>query len=179
MDPIVAAGFDAIQPPPVALDSWPMRGEAPTCYREFLRMEKQMNWLASTFDAGSVRINVGGSNNMVAGGNISHSPAQQGTSGTAAQSTTFCVLSNDDLRSLVEKLSQHLAELRLSPEEERKVRAQLATIDAQLADEPNMSIVREAGKSIRAVTEGAIGGLLANAAQPTVWGAIGSILASF
>ncbi|MDL1982210.1 MAG: hypothetical protein LWX02_12220 [Deltaproteobacteria bacterium] len=60
----------------------------------------------------------------------------------------------------------YLDELCLSSEAEKKARAQLATIEAQLLDEPNPKIIREAGRILQNITEGAIGSLLATAAQP-------------
>ena len=72
----------------------------------------------------------------------------------------------------------HLAELNLTPKDTKRVDAQLQTIDAQLADEPNPVILREAGRSIRNITEQAIGGLVAAAAtNPSTWTWIQSVLA--
>jgi hypothetical protein len=48
-------------------------------------------------------------------------------------------------------------------------RAQIATIEAQLSDQPDPVIVRQAGRTLRNITEGAIAGLIAAAVQPTVW----------
>lgn len=75
-----------------------------------------------------------------------------------------------DLEKLVIDFTAHLAELNLNELQARRVKAQLATIQAQLSDEPDMQIVRQAGRTIRSITEGAIGSLIATAAtQPTVW----------
>jgi hypothetical protein len=51
----------------------------------------------------------------------------------------------------------------------QKVSAQIATIQAQLGDEPNAIIVQQAGRTLRNITEGAIASLIATAVQPTVW----------
>lgn len=85
----------------------------------------------------------------------------------------------DDLRKLVTELSDRLGELQLSAENEHAAQTQLATLVAQLTDKPNLVIVREAGRTLRGITEGAIGSLLATAAQPTVWAWIQATLAHF
>jgi hypothetical protein len=52
----------------------------------------------------------------------------------------------------------------------KKTEAQIATIKAQLTDEPDPVIVRQAGRTLRNITEDMIGSLLATAAtQPVVW----------
>jgi len=84
-----------------------------------------------------------------------------------------------DLTKFVSEFRAHIAELHLSPENTKRVDAQLKTIEAQLVEEPNPVIVREAGRTIRSLTEGVIGNLIAAAAQPHVWTWIHSILASF
>jgi hypothetical protein len=82
----------------------------------------------------------------------------------------------EDLTKFVSEFRVHIADLRLRPEDEKRVDVQLKTIDAQLSDEPNPLIVREAGRSIRNITEGAIGSLIASAAQPSVWQWIHTVL---
>jgi hypothetical protein len=59
----------------------------------------------------------------------------------------------------------------------RKANAQLATIQAQLSDEPNPIIVHEAGRTLRNITEGTIAGLISNTVQPTVWTWVAEITA--
>ena len=76
-------------------------------------------------------------------------------------------------------LGKHLAELELNRQDHQRVQAQLATLNAQLNDSPNPVIVRESGRTIRHLTEGAISSLIATAAQPTVWGWIQAMLAHF
>jgi len=81
-----------------------------------------------------------------------------------------------DLQKFVADFSHHLAELNLDEHLKRKVEAQLATIKAQLDDEPNPVIVREAGRTLRNLTEGVVGNLIATAAQPAVWQSIQKVL---
>ena len=74
-----------------------------------------------------------------------------------------------DLEKLVGEFGAHLGELSLDPKERRRAEAQLATLKAQLKDEPDPIVVRQAGRTLRNITEGAIGSLIATAVQPTVW----------
>ena len=67
----------------------------------------------------------------------------------------------------------------MNPKDHQKVEAQIATIGAQITDTPNPVIVREAGKTIRNLTEGAIGNFIAAATQPTVFAWIQAILEKF
>jgi hypothetical protein len=79
------------------------------------------------------------------------------------------------LKRLVNELGEHLGELKLNQAECQRVQAQLATLNAQLTDSPNPVIVREAGRTIRNLTQGAISSVIATAAQPTVWASIQAI----
>jgi hypothetical protein len=104
----------------------------------------------------------------ISGGNFNNSPI--GVGGTVNQS----VNSNDartlnDLQHLVEVFEKHIDELVLDPAARRKATAQVATIKAQLEDEPDTVIISQAVKTLRNITEGAIGSLIATAAQPSVW----------
>ena len=66
-----------------------------------------------------------------------------------------------DLRQAIETLEQHFDELKLDDAAKRKALAQVGTIKAQLTDDkPNPTIIKEAGKSLRNITEGVIGGLI-------------------
>jgi hypothetical protein len=78
-------------------------------------------------------------------------------------------LSSEDLGRLAAELAQHLDELKLNDRDRQKAKAQIAVLKAELAGEPDLGVVRQAGRTLRNITEGAIGSLLATAAQPTVW----------
>lgn len=106
-----------------------------------------------------------------------NSPIQQGAYSHQVQTVTYKMPSAQDLRKLVDDLRGNLHELSLNPQQEKTVKAQLATIDAQLMDTPNPEIVRAAGATIRNIIEGAVGSLLASAAQPGVWAGIQAVLA--
>lgn len=190
VDPVAAVGFDAVQQPPTAPLNWQL-GVPLSCYTEFLKMERQMKWLVQQHYAGRVQVTVTGDNNRVntAGNDLrqgeiniernENSPIQQGVNSEQNQEVAFEMPPVDDLRHLVELMRAHLGELELSSEQKRAAEAQIATLDAQLIDEPNPAIVKEAGRSLKNITEGAIGSLLANAAQPGIWGAIQSMLTWF
>ncbi len=89
-------------------------------------------------------------------------------------------LSNNDIAYFVKLLYENISELKLSTSDQKKVEAQLATINAQLSTEPDSSIIKKAGKTIKNVLESAIGSLLANAIQPSeAWINIQSLLSRF
>jgi AbiTii len=98
-----------------------------------------------------------------------------GTVGSLAQNsqhvsqTTSIGLETQDLRRLIAEFTTHLDELNLGAREKQKAEIQIATLKAQLSDEPDPVIVKQAGLTLRNITEGAIGSLLATAVQPAVW----------
>lgn len=107
---------------------------------------------------------------------VTNSPIQQGGAQTAmSQIVSYAQEDSDNLRRLVEVFENHIDDLGLDATTKRKATAQVATIRAQLEDEPNQVIVKEAGHTLRNLTEGVIGGLIASAAQPTVWAIVPSL----
>jgi|ERR1035441_2509922 hypothetical protein len=108
-----------------------------------------------------------------------------GTVGTVAQNsehftqTVNMGVQPQDLTRLVTDFADHLDELRLDERQKQRAKAQIATLQTELAGEPDPVIVKEAGRTLRNITEGAIGSLLATAAQPTVWQWIHQTLAAF
>lgn len=108
----------------------------------------------------------------ISGGNFHNSPI--GVGKTVNQTLSF----NDskminDLQHLVEVFEKHIDELMLEPAAKRKATVQVATIKAQLEDEPDIFIVTQAGRTLKNITEGAIGSLIATAVQPSVWAWVG------
>jgi hypothetical protein len=89
---------------------------------------------------------------------------QAGAHSTQHQTITYNSKDFDDLRQAIEILEQRIDELNLGADAKRKALAQVGTLKAQLSDEPNPIIIKEAGRTLRNITEGAIGGLLAAAA---------------
>jgi hypothetical protein len=85
-----------------------------------------------------------------------------------------------DLTRLVTDLTNHLNELNLDARQKQRAEAQIAALRAELdGEEPDPAIVRQAGRTLRNITEGAVGSLLATATQPAVWQWIHHMLASF
>lgn len=103
-------------------------------------------------------------------GTVSNSPVQQGgVHSTQSQTVSYSTQDLADLNRLVTELTSHIHELQIDTRQRQKAEAQIATLKAQLTDEPDSIIIQQAGRTLRNVTEGAIGSLLATAAQPTVW----------
>ena len=85
-----------------------------------------------------------------------------------------------DLDKLVTDLTKHLDELNLDARQKQRAEAQIAAVRAELAGGPDPVIVGQAGRTLRNITEGAIGSLLATAAtNPLLWQWIHQTLASF
>jgi len=88
---------------------------------------------------------------------------QAGPHSTQHQTITYNSQELAELRQAIEILEQHIDELKLDAAANRKALAQVGTIKAQLTDDkPSPFIIMEAGKSLRNITEGVIGGLLAS-----------------
>ena len=101
-------------------------------------------------------------------GAMHNSPLQHVSSGGHGVQTTS--YSSDDLRSIVELYKNHVDELGLDPVQRRRADAQVGTIEAQLLDEPDPTIIKAAGKSLKTIVEGAIGGAAGNAlAAAPIW----------
>jgi Hypothetical protein (DUF2513) len=138
-----------------------------------------------TLEATSIRLLANYSSSVV--NNIVHnttnigtahsSPVQQGgIQSTQNQTVSYNAQTCADLTRLVSEFADHLHELKLDKAAVQKANAQIATIVAQLGDEPNPTIIKQAGRTLRNVTEGAIGSLLASAAPPTAWREIAEII---
>jgi hypothetical protein len=101
-------------------------------------------------------------------GAMHNSPLQHvAEGGHGIQTTSY---SSDDLRSVVTLYKQQVEELGLDAPQRRRADAQVATIEAQLADEPDPTIIRAAGRSLKTIVEGALGGAAGSAiAAAPVW----------
>ena len=84
-----------------------------------------------------------------------------------------------DLTRLVMELTAHLSELNLDARQKQRAEAQIITLEAELAGVPDPGIVKQAGRALWNITQGAIGSLIASAAQPGVWHWIQQTLSSF
>jgi hypothetical protein len=117
-------------------------------------------------------------NNVYNTVNVEHmvSSSIQQAGAHADQNQTVAYSSQEErsnLERLIVELSAHLNELNIDAYQKQKAAAQIATIKAQLTDdEPDPVIVKQAGRTLRNITEGAIGSLVASAVQPAVWHSI-------
>ena len=104
-------------------------------------------------------------------GTNNHSPNQQLGAGARGTQTTTYEITRDDLEKVAALFREHGSELNLEPKLQRQANAQVATIEAQLLqDAPNPVIVREAGKSLKTIAEGALGNLVAaGLSTPGLW----------
>jgi hypothetical protein len=104
-------------------------------------------------------------------GTNSNSPIQQLGAGARGTQTTTYEITRDDLEKVAALFREHGSELNLEPKLQKQADAQVATIEAQLLqDAPNPVIVREAGKSLKTIAEGALGNLVAaGLSTPTLW----------
>jgi hypothetical protein len=84
-----------------------------------------------------------------------------------------------DLVKLVTDLATHLDELNLDARQKQRAEAQIAALNAELRGEADPEIVNQAGRTLRNITEGAIGSLIATATQPGVWHWIHHMLSKF
>jgi len=99
-----------------------------------------------------------------------NSPIQQIASGGKGIQNVSYETNKADLEKIVELYRQHVEELHLDAAARRRADAQIATIEAQLQDKPDPTIIKAAGKSLKTIIEAAIGGALGNvAANPAVW----------
>jgi hypothetical protein len=76
-------------------------------------------------------------------------------------------------------MTDHIGELDLDQRQRQRAMVQIAAIEAEIEDEPDQALVNQAAGTLRNITEGAIGSLLATAVQPGVWQWIHQLLAGF
>lgn len=102
--------------------------------------------------------------------NVGSAAIQQGVTGSSlTQNVTYSEANKADFAKLANLLETHIQQLGLDAPAQRKVLAQVATIRAQLQDEPDPTILQKVGKVLRSVTEATIAGLIAAGVQPAVW----------
>lgn len=113
-------------------------------------------------------------------GTITNSPIQiGGAHANMIQTISYKREEINDLHQLIDLFEKHFDELSLDAAAKRKATAQITTIKAQIEDEPDPIIIQQAGQTLRNVTEGAIGSLIAAAAQPGIWALAKSIMTKY
>jgi hypothetical protein len=95
------------------------------------------------------------------------------------QSSTVGIISTPDLAKLVNLFTDHLDELQLGERERARAVAQIAALRAELTGEPDQTIVRHAGGTLRNITEGTIASLIAAGVQPALWDWVQHTMATF
>lgn len=111
--------------------------------------------------------------NVISAHSVTNSPIQQGGAGsTQHQNVTYTSEERENIARFVDIFEAHLDELEIDPRQKRKAEAQVATIKAQLSDDPDPIIIKQAGITLRNVTEGAIRSLIDAAAQPGIWSVV-------
>lgn len=87
--------------------------------------------------------------------------------GHGSQVTNY---SNSSLREAMDFYKQHVEQLGLDAAERRRADSQVATIEAQLMDEPDPSIVKRAGRTLKTIIERALGRAAENAiSNASLW----------
>lgn len=104
-------------------------------------------------------------------GAMHNSPFQNIGAGASGVQNTDYQISGADLRAIIDLYRENVDGLNLSQEDRRRADKQIKTIEHQIEDdEPDQSIVRQAGKTLKTIVQGAIGGALGNAiSNPGVW----------
>jgi hypothetical protein len=112
--------------------------------------------------------------------NVFHGPVGNVAQNSAHFNQTATVeIRPNDLTRLVTEMAAHLDELNLDAGQKQRAEAQIAALKAELTGDPDPTIVRQSARTLRNITEGAIGSLLAAAAQPGIWHWIHQALAAF
>lgn len=78
----------------------------------------------------------------------------------------------ENLLWLIELMAPNLSELNLPPQDHQKALLDLANLKALITDKPSPALVKAVCNSLKSVTEGPIGRLLASGTQPAIWGAV-------
>ena len=104
---------------------------------------------------------------------------QAGSHSTQVRTVNYGEQDLADLNRAVQLIEENFGKLKLDEAATKRAKAQIATLKAQLADEPNPTILKEAGKTLRNITEGVIAGLITTATQPSTWQFVQDVLARF
>lgn len=110
-----------------------------------------------------------------------NSPVAMASGGAqVTQTATYTATDLTAIRDVVDSIDKNLADLRLDARRDKNARAMMATIRAQLEAEPDLGIVKQAGKSLRNIVDGALGSLAATGVQALpVWTPIAQQLGQF
>jgi hypothetical protein len=87
--------------------------------------------------------------------------------------------STGELVRFVKEFSAHLRELALDEHQAQRAEAQIEVLKTELEGNPDDAVIAQAGRTLRNITEGAVGSLIATATQPTIWHWIHQMLLAF
>lgn len=85
----------------------------------------------------------------------------------------------EELIRFVQEFSTHLRELALDEHQMQRAKMQIDVLKTELEGDPDDAVIAQAGRTLRNITEGAVAGLIATAAQPTIWHWIHQMLIAF
>lgn len=125
---------------------------------------------------------VSSTQNTINAQSITNSPIQQtGAYSNVVQTITYSDNDLEKVKEVVRIFIDHIDDLSLDATAKADALADIAVIKAQLAkSKPNIGFIKEAGRSLKNITEGAIGSLLAEAAKNTaIWQGIHQLMGQF
>lgn len=104
-------------------------------------------------------------------GALHNSPLQHLSAGAYGVQNTSYQITNGDLQAIVDGYRRNVDELGLDPALRRRADKAVSTIEGQLVDDdPDEGVIKAAGKSLKTIVEGAIGGAIGNVvANPGAW----------
>jgi hypothetical protein len=102
---------------------------------------------------------------------------QAGSHSAQVQTVSYGEQDLADLKRALQLIEENFDQLELDETATKRAKAQIGTLKAQLTDEPNPTILKEAGKTLRNITEGVIAGLITTVAKPSNWQFVHDVLA--
>lgn len=119
--------------------------------------------------------------NVLNVGTAVNSPIQHGINSTMIQTTNYDLKDREKLAELAKIILTHINDLNLPPNDKQKALRHASSLKdiVENGDESEAPIAIELIKSLRNITEGAIGSLLAAGAQPGVWQFVKDIFTIF
>ncbi|MGE8940648.1 hypothetical protein ACO2I3_01915 [Leptospira interrogans] len=137
---------------------------------EALRQSKLRFYDIGLFDPSEPAANSNVSNHLSIGV-MSGGAVQQGTVGSKQTQLT---INHQDISDALHAFERALSAISLSEEHRKEAAADISTIKAQLEKaHPSTTILRETGKSLRNICEGAVGGALSGPALSALWKMLG------
>jgi hypothetical protein len=83
----------------------------------------------------------------------------------------------ENITWLLELMTQNVSQLKLSPEEDKKVTAYLTSLKALIQNTPNPALAKQVCVGLSKTIEDPIKKFLESGGQPVIWGAVRALLA--